>query len=183
MNPRPLPYQGSALPLSYSGLKKVSGRRSSNPRPLAWKANALPTELLPLKLIIIIIPRFMLYLPIAIGMSYSRLISSIEFRTGARASAIDTGSLYMWGEQDSNLRRHKPADLQSAPVDRFGISPINRVVLLRYTNATLSRADEGIRTPDLQITNQLLWPTELHRQFKERPDRLLDTLKNRFANV
>ncbi len=29
----------------------------------------------------------------------------------------------MWGEQDSNLRRHKSADLQSAPVGRFGISP------------------------------------------------------------
>jgi hypothetical protein len=29
----------------------------------------------------------------------------------------------LWGEQDSNLRRHMPADLQSAPVDRFGISP------------------------------------------------------------
>ena len=29
-----------------------------------------------------------------------------------------------WGEQDSNLRRHQPTDLQSAPFDRFGISPI-----------------------------------------------------------
>ena len=26
------------------------------------------------------------------------------------------------------------------------------------------RADGGIRTPDQLITNQLLWPTELHRQ-------------------
>ena len=32
--------------------------------------------------------------------------------------------LYMWwGEKDSNLRRHEPADLQSAPVGHFGISP------------------------------------------------------------
>ncbi len=29
----------------------------------------------------------------------------------------------MWGKQDSNLRSHKTADLQSAPVGRFGISP------------------------------------------------------------
>ena len=29
----------------------------------------------------------------------------------------------MWGEQDSNLRRRKSAELQSAPVGRFGISP------------------------------------------------------------
>ncbi len=46
LNSRPLPYQGSALPLSYTGVV-LSGRRGSNPRPLAWKANALPTELLP----------------------------------------------------------------------------------------------------------------------------------------
>ena len=29
----------------------------------------------------------------------------------------------MWAELDSNQRRRKPADLQSAPVDRFGIDP------------------------------------------------------------
>ena len=46
MNSRPLPYQGSALPLSYTGVV-LSGRRGSNPRPSAWKADALPTELLP----------------------------------------------------------------------------------------------------------------------------------------
>ena len=28
-----------------------------------------------------------------------------------------------WGEKDSNLRRRAPADLQSAPVGHFGISP------------------------------------------------------------
>ena len=57
--------------------------------------------------------------------------------------SVGVGVLGMWGEQDSNLRRHQPADLQSAPVDRFGISPF-------------VRANEGIRTPDLLITNQLL---------------------------
>ena len=30
---------------------------------------------------------------------------------------------YWWGEKDSNLRRRAPADLQSAPVGHFGISP------------------------------------------------------------
>ena len=69
----PLPYQGSALPLSYCGLFLLpshfsstfvlffeaglgscfvplfsSGRRGSNPPPIAWKAIALPNELLPL---------------------------------------------------------------------------------------------------------------------------------------
>src|SRR6185369_531635 len=36
LNPGPLPYQGSALPLSYLGAqptKKWSGKRGSNPRP------------------------------------------------------------------------------------------------------------------------------------------------------
>jgi hypothetical protein len=48
LNSRPLPYQGSALPLSYiSNYLILSGRRDSNSRPLAWKANALSTELLP----------------------------------------------------------------------------------------------------------------------------------------
>jgi hypothetical protein len=46
LNSGPLPYQGSALPLSYTG-KKMSGKRDSNPRPSAWKANALSTELFP----------------------------------------------------------------------------------------------------------------------------------------
>lgn len=29
------------------GLKKWSGKRDSNPRPLPWQGNALPTELFP----------------------------------------------------------------------------------------------------------------------------------------
>ena len=29
----------------------------------------------------------------------------------------------LWGEEDSNLRRRAPADLQSAPVGHFGIPP------------------------------------------------------------
>ena len=49
LNSRPLPYQGSALPLSYKSKFSLqwSGRRGSNSRHAAWKAAALPTELLP----------------------------------------------------------------------------------------------------------------------------------------
>ena len=54
-----------------------------------------------------------------------------------------------WGEKDSNLRSHKTADLQSAPVGRFGISPT-------IFKISKQRADGRIRTPDLLITNQLL---------------------------
>ena len=77
-------------------------------------------------------------------------------RSAWKADALPTELLPLvfsnglWGEQDSNLRRCTPADLQSALVGRLSISP------------TL-RADGGIRTPDQLITNQLLWPTELHR--------------------
>ncbi len=35
-----------------------------------------------------------------------------------------------WGEQDSNLRRHKPTDLQSAPVGHFGIPPMSKNSIL-----------------------------------------------------
>ena len=47
LNSGPLPYQGSALPLSY--YSNMSGKRGSNPRPPAWKASALSTELFPQK--------------------------------------------------------------------------------------------------------------------------------------
>jgi hypothetical protein len=79
--------------------QKVSGRRSSNPRPSAWKADALPTELLPLNIVCYEPDHFVLF----------RIYIIVN--------------RFKWGEQDSNLRRHLPADLQSAPVDRFGISP------------------------------------------------------------
>ena len=62
-----------------------------------------------------------------------------------------------WGKQDSNLRRRTPADLQSAPVGHFGISP-------NLVNKELNRAECQIRTDDPEITNHVLWPTELIRQ-------------------
>jgi hypothetical protein len=43
-----------------------------------------------------------------------------------------------WRGEDSNLRRHKPADLQSAPVGRFGTSPF-----LHTTVGT----KKGVRSP------------------------------------
>ena len=45
-----------------------------------------------------------------------------------------------------------PADLQSVPFGHSGNPPYQ------------IGAGGRIRTPDLLITNQLLWPTELHRQ-------------------
>ena len=67
-----------------------------------------------------------------------------------------------WGKQDSNLRRRTPADLQSAPVGHFGISP-------KLINKELNRAECQIRTDDPEITNHVLWPTELIRQVGKLP--------------
>src|SRR5262249_23522128 len=44
----------------------------------------------------------------------------------SRLSTLDTH----WGVQDSNLRRHKPSDLQSDPFDRFGNSPRHAPLIL-----------------------------------------------------
>ena len=55
---------------------------------------------------------------------------------------------------DSNHRRRKPADLQSAPFGHSGICP----------TIILHRASCRIRTNDPEITNHVLWPTELKRQ-------------------
>ena len=78
----------------------MSGRRGSNPQPIAWKAIALPIELLPQK------------------------IASQKRQSAAKT--IDWLLLtndISWGEEDSNLRRRSPADLQSDPFGHSGISP------------------------------------------------------------
>ena len=53
---------------------------------------------------------------------------------------------------DSNHRRRKPADLQSAPFGHSGNYPF-----------PVFRASCRIRTNDPEITNHVLWPTELKR--------------------
>ena len=78
-----------------------SGKRDSNPRPSAWKADALATELLPLFI--------------------SACFRSVRLFP-SDASTIASGATW-WGEEDSNLRRRAPTDLQSVPFDRSGISP------------------------------------------------------------
>ena len=125
-----------------------SGRRGSNPRPLAWKANALPTELLP-------------------QFSFLRRAPLPSFR-GRRRPGGPCGRRW----------------IRTTEVERqqiYSLPHLATLVSARYSNfknlfpPTLSapsrgperrrrhRADGGIRTPDQLITNQLLWPTELHR--------------------
>ena len=103
-----LPRKRSTPELHRQGM---SGRRNSNPRPLAWKANALPTELLPLVRRSSVcrlagLAKVYKYFSLCLGCSTSQMLRRTK-----------------WGEEDSNLRSHKTADLQSAPVGHFGISP------------------------------------------------------------
>ena len=65
---------------------------------------------------------------------------------------------FLWEQMDSNHRRWKPADLQSAPFGRSGILPIS------ISKFVLSWASCRIRTNDPEITNHVLWPTELKRR-------------------
>ena len=110
MNRRPRPYQGRALPTELHGPEPYmgpecraschnvdpwSGKRDSNPRPPAWKAGALP-------------------------LSYSR---PSDRRARYRQSLPKGHANKWWGEEDLNLRRRSPADLQSAPFGHLGISP------------------------------------------------------------
>ena len=54
----------------------------------------------------------------------------------------------IWAVKDSNLRSACAADLQSAPVDHLGNCPLCQSHV---------KAGERFRTPDLLITNQLLY--------------------------
>ena len=69
---------------------------------------------------------------------------------------------------DSNHRSRKTADLQSAPFGHSGICPLSlfQKTHLRHTSVyhCFSRASCRIRTNDPEITNHVLWPTELKRR-------------------
>ena len=69
-----------------------------------------------------------------------------------------TAILLWWEQMDSNHRRWKPADLQSAPFGRSGILPISISMFV------FCWASCRIRTNDPEITNHVLWPTELKRR-------------------
>ena len=81
-----------------------------------------------------------------------------------------------WAVMDSNHRRRKPAELQSAPFGHSGNCP-NQLTLedlkwiiyfiincqFSIVNFQLFWASCRIRTNDPEITNHVLWPTELKR--------------------
>ena len=116
-----------------------SGRRGSNSRPLAWKANALSTELLPQK------------------QTASRQLINVLIRR----------------LQPRSVRQKVGRDGFEPPkayASRFTVCPIwplwylpNIFVYGCVISLQNFGADGGIRTHDPEITNHVLWPTELHR--------------------
>ena len=130
LNPWPLPYQGSALPLSYIGssIKKeretrfelatlsLEGWCSTNwATPAKWTTNVIHKNKSLKKQRKFIVQRYWLKV----------------------------------GRAGFEPTKAKPSDLQSDLVDRLSISP--KILLCKEL-----KADGGTRTHDLLITNQLL---------------------------
>ena len=110
-------------------LTTLSGKRDSNSRPQPWKGCALPTELFPH-----IIKELFSNISCTVEKHtfdnahtyhHSQNFNSQNSTLKTQLSKLNSqnSKLILWGEEDSNLRRHLPADLQSAPVGHFGISP------------------------------------------------------------
>ena len=126
----------------------MSGRRDSNPRPSAWKANALSTELLPqicggqgwirttegVSQQIYSLPHLATLVLAQQYFKKSGRRGSNPRPSAWKANALSTELLpqFRWAKMDSNHRRRKPADLQSAPFGHSGICP---TFLQRSTDA------------------------------------------------
>ena len=100
----------------------LSGRRGSNPRHSAWKADALPTELLP------------------------HFVSKKVGKRECKLKIIFLNLQINIKSGESRIRTYvaEAAELQSAPFDRSGISPVFFII----------EPPEGFEptTPRLQIT-------------------------------
>ncbi len=117
----------------------LSGRRGSNPRPPAWKASALSTELLP----------------------------QFTVLSLCRISFAASCSLKWWVVMDSNHRRRKPADLQSAPFGHSGNHPCyihyyiyNAAPLLRHAWRLSLLSDSNQRPRDYKSRALANWAKE-----------------------
>ena len=114
----------------------MSGKRGSNPRPPAWKASALSTELFP-----------------QVGISASpqhKLASAFSSRLIPQTSLKEVGG--------DGFEPPKSKD------NRFTVCPIWPLWKPPLMFCLVSaRASCRIRTNDPEITNHVLWPTELKR--------------------
>ena len=77
-----------------------------------------------------------------------------------------------WREVDSNHRRHKPADLQSAPVGRLGIPPANEPAILAASPVGVNDQSQTLkrkcRTSPSRTTYSL--PSRRSRPASRAPD-------------
>ena len=134
LNSWPLPYQGSALPLSYPGI---------------WAGDRARTGHLQLG-------RLSLY-----QMSYSRLRCEIlDFRLLTRWKTGFTSHIKksLFAHHFRGERRIRTSE---GWANRFTVCPVWPLRYLPNYFCEKKWASRGIRTPDRLITNQLLWPTEL----------------------
>ena len=105
LNPGPLPYQGSALPLSYNGKKRAgNGTQTRDPQ----------------------LGRLMLY-----QLSYSRNLS-LSSHLGEHPPTFRPKTGYspgseLWAVMDSNHRKLTLAELQSAPFGHSGNCPFTLI--------------------------------------------------------
>ena len=112
-NCRPLPYQGSALPLSHMGSALTShcvDTAHELPKAGAGEGN---------RTLVISLEGFSS--TIELHPQYYCLITSTH--TSLIPLLLSYNKFIWWRELDSNQRRRKPTDLQSAPFSRSGISP------------------------------------------------------------
>ena len=121
-----------------------SGRRGSNSRPSAWKADALPTELLPQKSAIF-----------ALLSAAPRNTNEFVFARLARQFRHASHCGGRW----TRTTEPEGADLQSAAIAAMRSPQVSLKQLVK------ARAERGIRTHDPEITNHVLWPTELFRRY------------------
>ena len=142
LNSWPLPYQGSALPLSYKGWRAEDGSR---------------TRYLQLG-------RLSLY-----QMSYFReegVSLGVHVKCGCGISIFNIHTSPAHSHWHSHaLRGERRIRTSEGCANRFTVCPIWPLWNLpAICSDLIYGADGRIRTADRLITNQLLWPAELHRQ-------------------
>ena len=86
-----------------------------------------------------------------------------------KASALSTELLpqnvrKLWAQMDSNHRRRKPADLQSAPFGHSGICPQYVTDSIPTSSLTIGSDSYRIQTYNLLIRSQMLYSVELTSQ-------------------
>ena len=177
MNRDPLPKQliattkCSTIDSYRPGTMSWSGRWDLNPRQPAWKAGTLP-------------------------LSYARLIrNSLDSRSHPRETLEafirthsteqearrPTQARHWWAGKDSNLGRHKPADLQSAPFGHLGTCPRYFIVFNQSISVHRRRAHQPTsqqRQADLPAHSFLPQSPKIDSlKCSERPgDEMLDSI-------